>query len=199
LDTRSKLEEARHFLKEFIRTQKEPDTYKPYFNLSAFLSAWRSVLDVMLYDFAEYYTIGLNREDKMYPRDFWLVSKVQSKKQALEFLDWWNKKRAKLEKNELWRMRHIIVHRGYPEISHVVYVPPSLSSGTTIAFHLPEEIPTLETTITIQVPKEISTEEIEHRGLPIKYSDLPKKCKKAFTMIESIVVEAEKEFEVSLR
>ena len=207
LDTRNKLEEARYFLKEFIRTQKEPDTHKPYFNLSAFLSAWRSVLDVMLYDFATHYNIGLTREDKMFPRDFWLVSKVQSKKQALQFLDWWNKKRSKLEKNELWRMRHIIVHRGRPQVSQAVYVPLSLSSGTAIAFtaHLPEEISKSEP-ITINVPNEISTDEhggllpVRYSGLlSIKYPDLPEKCQKAFTMIERIVLEAEEEFGVSLK
>jgi hypothetical protein len=40
-----------------------------HFILSAFLSAWRSVLDVMLYDFADHYKIGLSRDDKMFPID----------------------------------------------------------------------------------------------------------------------------------
>jgi hypothetical protein len=31
--------------------------------MSAYLYAWRSILDVMLYDFSEFYSLGFTRDD----------------------------------------------------------------------------------------------------------------------------------------
>lgn len=86
MDTRNKLKEGKYFLDALIQTQDEPELCDYY--LSAFLSAWRSVLDVMLYDFAEHYSLGITIEDYMTPHGFWLVSKALKNTQALGFYKW---------------------------------------------------------------------------------------------------------------
>lgn len=174
MDTRNKLEEARYFLNALIRTRS-------VYNLSAFLSAWKSVLDVILYDFAEHYSIGLTREDRMLPHDFWIVAKANNNVQGLQFFKWWDKKRRVLSNNPLWNLRHIIVHRGYPEItSYRIYIAPSTSSGDT-GFYISE----IE-----EVPITIVTE--------AEFSEILDKCKEAFALMESIVDEAEKKFNIRL-
>jgi len=171
MDTRGKLEEASYFLFALRRTEK---TLKQFvYNLSAFLSAWRSVLDVMLYDFAEHYRIGLTREDRMTDEIFWYVAKAQNNAQALGFIKWWRQKVNILSKNPLWNMRRVIVHRGYPEITYRIYIPASISSGGT-GFVLGVG--------------EVSA----------KPSDILDMCEKAFAEMESIVSEAENEFGIQV-
>jgi len=188
METRKKLEEARFFLEKFrksvgLSVGKE----SPYY-LSAFLSAWKSVLDVMLYDFAEYYSLGLTRQDKVSYDGFSLVAKAQSNDKALDFLKWWAKKTRKLSKNKLWKMRHIIVHRGYPEITHQVYVPETISSSAicAISFDIPKKADT--------VTGHISDGKI----IMIEYTTLPKECQNAFKLMEKIIIDAEKEFSIKL-
>jgi len=187
IETRKKLEEARFFLEKFLESvspvaEKECDYY-----LSAFLSAWRSVLDVMLYDFAEYYSLGLTREDKVSRGEFFIVAKAQSNDKALGFLKWWSKKIDKLGKKKLWNMRRIIIHRGYPKIVHHVYVPESMSSGgSVLSFGLPENADAVGAYIT------------DGKIVSFEYTTLPKPCKDAFKLVEEIVIDAEKRFNVKL-
>lgn len=194
MDTRSKLKETQYFLATLIETQH--DSEEGYYNLSAFLSAWRSVLDVMLYDFAEHYSIGLTREDKMMSHDFWIVAKARKNTQALDFYKWWSKKIRKLSENPLWSMRHVVVHRGYPEIIQTVYIPGSLSSGATIFLSGSEdELNELLSSIG-SIP---ATHIIIGPPTPeIKFPDVLDMCKKGFALMQRIVDEAEKEFNVKL-
>lgn len=46
MDTRTKLKEAKFFLDALMETQGEIEKFN--YNLSAFLNAWRSVLDVIV-------------------------------------------------------------------------------------------------------------------------------------------------------
>jgi len=48
---RDKLAEAEYFLRQLENSQDDKKGFD--FNLSAFVVAWRSVIDIMLYDFAE--------------------------------------------------------------------------------------------------------------------------------------------------
>ena len=186
METRKKLEEARFFLEKFRKSLMGLGVGKesPYY-LSAFLSAWKSVLDVMLYDFAEYYSLGLTRQDKVSYDGFSLVAKAQSNDKALDFLKWWAKKIQKLGKNKLLKMRHMTIHRGYPKITDQVYVPETISSST-ISFDIPKEAAAV----------------IGHfkdgKIIKFEYTMLPKECKDAFGLVENIVVDAEKKFNVKL-
>ena len=186
METRKKLEEARFFLEKFRKSLSRATEKEYYYYLSAFLSAWRSVLDVMLYDFAKYYSLGLTSEDKVSHDEFFIVAKAQSKDKALGFLKWWEKKIQKLSKNKLWKMRHIIIHRGYPEIMHALYVPESMSSGCATAFTLPEKADFVRGYIT------------DGKIVMIEYTTLPKECQNAFKLMENIIIDAESKFNVEL-
>lgn len=188
MDTRNKLKEAQYFLDTLVQTQQAPERF--YYNLSAFLSAWRSVLDVMLYDFAEYYHIGLTRKDKMSPNDFELAAKILNKHEALTFIDWWRRKLSILSGNPLWNMRHMIVHRGYPEIADRIYIPDTLSSGS-IVISKGEEAATLPSgAFPLTTPM---------AGLfEVRFSEVIDMCKKAYSQMEEIVSEAENEFNIQL-
>jgi len=185
MDTINKLREAKYFLEAVTKTKTTQKRLFIY-NLSAFLSAWRSVLDVMLYDFAVHYCIGLTRADRVLPHDFWIVAKAQNNTQALEFFKWWNKKRGELSNNPLWNMRHIIVHRGYPEITHRLYVPASSSSGGTGFILNIEAIPE-----GILLPA-------SNTYVDIDFPDLLDMCKKGYALMVSIVMEAREKFGVEL-
>jgi len=191
MDTRKKLQEAKYFL-GMLQNTKDRDEF--YFVLSAFLSAWRSVLDVMLYDFAENYDIGLTRKDKMFPHDFWIVAYAKKDNRALEFFKWWDKKIRDLSKNHLWNMRPEIVHRGYPEVRQKIYVPNTISSGsiTFVSESTDEEnIPSGAFPATLAP---IYASDL----FPVNFSDVIELCKEGFALMESIVDEAEREFNVSL-
>lgn len=185
METRKKLEETRFFLEKFQKSLVRVAEKESYYYLSAFLGAWRSVLDVMLYDFAEFYSLGLTREDRMDGSGFYIVAKAQSNSQALKFFKWWNKKIERLSRNKLWKMRPRIIHRGYPKITQI-YVPESISSGSGIALNLPEKADAIVAYIT------------NGRIAQIEYTTLPEECKNAFKLMEDIIIEAERKFSVKL-
>lgn len=187
MDTRKKLKEAEYFLNALSSTGNKDEFH---YTLSAFLSAWRSVLDIMLYDFAEHYNIGLTRKDKMYAHDFWIVVHVQKHAQALQFFNWWNKKRDELSENKLWKMRPEIVHRGYPEIRHKIYVPDTISSGF------------VDIVTDVQVGGvsggAFATTDFSSEFFEVNVSDVIEMCKEGFDLMVSIVNEAEERFGIPL-
>jgi hypothetical protein len=91
---KTKLAEAEYFFSAVKRTLHDPD--KLCYNLSAFLSAWRSVPDVMLYDFAWRYSLGFTEEDRLTPHEFRIAARLLKRLQALEFLEWWNRRCEKI-------------------------------------------------------------------------------------------------------
>ena len=188
MDTRNKLKEVQYFLEALVQTQNSPEQF--YYNLSAFLSAWRSVLDVMLYDFVEHYRIGLTREDRMSPNDFELAARILNKKDALRFIRWWRQKLGVLSLNPLWNMRHVIVHRGYPEITYRIYAPDTLSSGS-IVISSGEVISLSNGAFPTMTP-------VSGRTFEARFPEVLEKCKDAFSQMENIVHEAEKEFSIQL-
>jgi len=88
--TRDKLEEARYFLEQFGKTITKPK--KNRFYLSAFLHAWRSVIDIMLYDFAKYFGVyNFKNPNKfnnvvMFAEHISKTARNQKKNQAVEFI-----------------------------------------------------------------------------------------------------------------
>jgi hypothetical protein len=114
--TRKKLEEARYFSKR-LSGAKDDDEF--HFNLSAFLNAWRSILDVMLYDLAEHYALGFSRDEELNDKEFTAVATALKNDDALKFIEWWRKKQGVLRNNPLWVKRNIMFHRGYPKIPNI--------------------------------------------------------------------------------
>lgn len=122
-----KLEEARYFLRrlndlrrlsDVTQTSNEPEANQETFDeimytLSAFVSAWRSVFDVLLYDYAEKY-FEFNREQKVTPGIFSRAIKVYDFPEAKEFIEWYNEtEEDNLRGNPLWKLGVFFIHRGF--------------------------------------------------------------------------------------
>jgi len=192
MDTRNKLEEANYFLEQILKLESSIPIKRKWFsyNLSAFLSAWKSVLDIMLYDFAEFYSMGLSRDDLIRPDVFCIVAKAKNNRKAMKFFKWWRKQQKKLSNNDLWRMRHLVVHRGYPNFTEIVCTPPSIGFGYALAYTLRK------------IPKEVDwlwlSDIPNSKTAKIEYTTIPRKCKEALAIMENIVSEAENEFNIKL-
>lgn len=115
-----KLDEARYFLDKLRITPQNRDHEKEFmYLLSAFLNAVHSVLDIMLYDYAEGFSLGFTRDEKFTDRDFEVASRAKNDNQALEFILWWKQQSGVMAQRPLWLKRNVIIHRGYPEIRRV--------------------------------------------------------------------------------
>ena len=122
-----KLEESRFFLDLMKKTSDEDEAV---FYYGAFLTAWKSVLDVLLYDYAILFDLGFSREDRMDPKFFHWAAKRTNNEMALDFFKWWDKQVQILSKNPLWEARNVKIHRGYLENEFIMtFVPSSMSSS----------------------------------------------------------------------
>jgi hypothetical protein len=175
MDTGKKLREAEYFLEALLQTNfNKRDEF--HYNLSAFLSAWRSILDVMLYDFAELFKIGLTRENRISDYDFALVARATRNTRALKFIKWWRKKVSSLSNNKLWHMRPVIVHRGYPEMRERVYT------------HFPVIVPSDRS----------NSDETQTSEFRITESEILEMCQNGLDSMKEIVKEAERTFGYTL-
>jgi hypothetical protein len=86
MQTRNKLEESKYFLDILPTVREDPNGFRC--NLSAFLNAWRSLLDVMLYDFGEFYNLSFTRQVEMNDKEFYAVAKTLGNEEALRFIRW---------------------------------------------------------------------------------------------------------------
>lgn len=103
------------------------------FNLSAFLSAWKSVPEVLLYDFAERFRIGFTLEDYMTDKEFGIAANLwktqMGESDASDFLKWWRMEVDRLNNtHKLSGKRDILIHRGYPKlekggVERTVFIP----------------------------------------------------------------------------
>ena len=181
METRLKLKEAEYFLQKLLHPKEDPNKNPDVFryHLSAFLSAWRSVFDIMLYDLALHYFPSLSRDDKIMYSSFRIVAKAQNHTKALQFIDWYDKKFRSLRDNPLWIKRITALHKGYPPIRIQVFVSTSSASYVTIGGKIP-----VETEIGQMWESEIG--------------NILEECKEGFRMMQEVVEEAESEFDVEL-
>jgi len=141
LHFQEKLEEARYFLQKLEETPQDNAHDREFmYVLSAFLTSWRSVTDLILYDYAEKFGLGLSREDDISLHDFQLVARVTNNLQATQFLVWLNQQVGILSNNPLWRKRNIIVHRGYPRTSRVYSLHLSDSIALSASFFVNQPV-----------------------------------------------------------
>lgn len=197
MDTTRKLEEAEYFLGTLIKTKDTPEVFQFY--LSAFLSAWRSVLDIMLYDFAEYYSLGFTRENFLDDRCFKAVAAALANEDALRCIEWWRRKQGRLQQNTLWRKRSINVHRGYPTVIATTFYL-SGSGGTSMTFTPPPDVIGNVDVSEDAIPT--TTAESETRE-EVRFSDFPDNdvvgmCTQALNVMKEIVAEAERLFGIEL-
>jgi len=193
MQARHKLEEARYFLDKLKTLNKGSKEFM--FNLSAFLTAWRSVIDVMLYDYMEKY-FGFAREERFGGRDFEIAARASRNQDAIKFGDWWRAQIEVLKKNPLWRKRTISVHRGRPPVKIHLLLPESIALTTVI-------VPSLAPGEALTVEKSIQRTRVISQTLKgsreIYFDDFPTKdiidvCEEGFQQIKEMVEEAEKTF-----
>lgn len=200
LEAKYKLAEAHYFLHGVKSLKSKPDEFM--YNLSAFLSAWRSVLDVLLYDYAKKY-FGWRRDARFDVRDFEIAVRVSGNGSALSFIEWYRKTIHSLSGNPLWKKRTVIVHRGRPEVTRTYY----LYFVETVAVRGSLSIETSRQDIPGAIPPEeaIFVEEDEKRddsekSVEVFFEDCKNKeiddiCEEAFEQMEKIVNEAENTFD----
>ena len=210
-----KLEEASYFLKKLRNRMEAMDSdienvleleneFK--FNLSAFIQAWRSVFDVLLYDYAEkYFKHSPERKFKIFPYDFKKIAEVLENRDcpvSMKFFKWYKEKENILRKKFpwLWHLRVFIVHRGgsrmeprhkdryvlkKPRPRFEVYVPPSVTSGSIYTL---ESIPVyFGEDVKVETEKELVIAEMRATVILMK-------CEKGYSLMQKILVEARESF-----
>lgn len=119
MEANLKLEEAEYFLaklkQEYVTDATDVGEITKEFahNLSAFISAWRSVWDVLRYDFAEKY-LKVSRDKELRWNEF---KKISAQNQdVIPVVKWLESKFDILKENPLWEIRHHNIHRGMIDI-----------------------------------------------------------------------------------
>jgi hypothetical protein len=191
-----KLAEAKYFLGKL----QSSDEAELSFNLSAFVQAWRSVFDVLLYDYAEkYFKCAPARTPRITKDDFKKIAEVfdnLGNSESKRFIEWYEKKESFLGQLHFWHLRKFFVHRGGKKLEPhqreigfapkpiEVYVPPSaISAGTIppyVVYRFDREIP-------------VKTErELAIAGMP--KTVILNESKRVYDLMNEIVIEARAEF-----
>jgi hypothetical protein len=206
LHTRNKLAEAKYFLDILPNMTDDDDGF--HYNLSAFLSAWRSTLDIMLYDLAEHFLLCFTREDDMSKRDFEVAAKALRNRTALQFISWWGHTQSVLGNTPLWRKRNINVHRGPLALTRQTRTLLVTGSGGTSGTISPYSVAVDQNAaagLGSLVPQAATVPMAPVAPTPTDwyFDDLPDRraidiCNDAYLKMQEIVVEAETTFNVRL-
>ena len=103
-----KLKEVAYFLNQIDTGNSDAYSY----HVSAFLSAWRSVFDILLYDAAEAFDLGFIRTEKRNDHQFLEEAKRLENSVAQAFHVWWKRKLTALSEDPLYKKRSFNVHQG---------------------------------------------------------------------------------------
>lgn len=127
IEANEKLSEAKYFLEQMMSLDFMGletgmfDDKKFSYNFDGFVVAWHSVLDILRFDFAEKFSLGITRQDRVPHRDYFrhLAEGLASKNpkdflEAVAFYEWMSRQEDDLLKRHalLLEKRHIVVHRG---------------------------------------------------------------------------------------
>jgi hypothetical protein len=134
----TKLQEAEYFLT--MMRSHTGGTQEFMFNLSACLTAARSVMDVLLYDYGcQYGLFTLN--DKIHADDFQRLATSQNHHDAVNFYSWWTQKVTILANDPiagfLSKKRHILVHRGRPGMAWSLILAETISFSSSFVVSQP--------------------------------------------------------------
>lgn len=192
-----KLAEAKYFLTKLHESTGSELGY----NLSAFIQAWRSVFDVLLYDYAEqYFGYSEARKFKITKTVFKEIATVldnHGNSDPKKFIDWYEKKESELGNLRFWYLRKFFVHRGgkilepgttekktVSRIPTEVYTPPSAVSGDTIP---PYSVYVLDDVIEVKSEKELTI-----AGMP--ETVINDESERVYYIMDEIVKEARASF-----
>jgi hypothetical protein len=206
-----KLAEAKYFLSK-IDGLSQQLTIFPYqtvllknefkYNFSAFMQAWRSTFDFLLYDYAEKY-FNIDREEASIDKHvFTLRAETAQLTEAATFIKWYTKKEGVLGQEHLWYLRHIAIHRGgrAAEVQSGEHISGSLTKIFEVSV-LPSDI-SADTVApdmvygsrnrTITLPKEKKAKML----YTATYDNIEilEMCQKGYNLMEEIVTEARETF-----
>lgn len=130
MEATDKLQEASYLLKKIKKMEDEAkvtaseDRFKKRrlalrANLSAFILAWQSIPEILLYDFAEALSLGISRNERT-DRDYFvrlskgLASRNGSFSEAVQSYEWLDQQQRRLFETHklLADWRHVVAHRG---------------------------------------------------------------------------------------
>jgi hypothetical protein len=202
MESEQKLMAAEYHLKRMEELYgKNYEHFK--FELEAFLTQARGVLDVLLYDFAEKFQLGVNRyKIELNDRIFEKKARERRNEQAIKFIEWWRQKRDELKDNfrPLLEKRNIAVHRGSvrPDI-HKIHVYETITvmesvtvikkdaSGNIIEVYESPKEP-------IEKPTETKPTEIDWFFEEYPDKNIPNICREFLEKIRQFVEEAKMNF-----
>ena len=126
-EARAKIKEAKYFLGQMRGAQDKLDEDLFKYNLNAFLAAWRSVPEFVLYDYAERNSLGISREDeeKMHIANQFrvvanVIKRLKDNAEPLAFMEWWNQRcNAIYREHGIVGKRNYTIHKGYPKVEKV--------------------------------------------------------------------------------
>jgi hypothetical protein len=199
---RKKLRAAEYHLR---RMSEEYERSTEIFNyeLECFLVTIRSVLDVLLYDFAKKFQLGIDVNERLDYNTFRNRATKKNNIRASEFIEWWQKTKKELENSKvgfLLKKRDIAVHRGSvePDIKKVkksekIVLPESIiyirkdEKGNVIEkYRSPPESPkTIEPTPPVKINMYFSDNR-EKNVIDV--------CKELYEMVAGKVAEAKVKF-----
>jgi len=186
-----KLDEAAYFLGQLQKYEDRKELFD--YNLTAFVVSWHSVLDIMLYDFAEKFSLNLTRDDYLGEEQFRLAAKVLGRKEALDFLKWLiGETRNLREKHRvLFDRRRVTIHRGKGS-TFAAYALNLSSSSAAVSITGSQWVPTT------LPPSEHVTPPIQIQLAEIRFAERPNEsaisvCRRAYEDMKMLVASAEKE------
>ena len=193
----NKLAEAKYFLEKIHKSNES----ELGFNLSAFIQAWRSVFDVLLYDYAEEY-FGYTEARKFKTTknifsEIAIVLENQGNDIPRKFIDWYQKKESELSTLPFWTLRKFFVHRGGKKLKSgttekqtyrskpiEIYVSPSAVSGDVIS--------PMSATVLSDMVEVLSEKEITIAGMP--ETVIHDESERVYIIMNEIVSEAREKF-----
>ena len=207
MSAKKKLQGAKFFLEElrdFLQSlpQDSSTQMKSCYYLSAFLSAAVSVVDYLLEDANVKFSLGIPLTEELYADTFEGEAKRASNEAALDFLQWWRKKRKDLKDDPIGKLligkRHIDIHRVQtkPDLAKIKIGGNLPSSGSLEIKHFCQDKLVETCKSPEQPPTRPKATETTFDWFFSEYPDEPAiiVCGKFLDMVESFVSEAEKRF-----
>jgi len=181
LHAEKKLNESKYFLDRVKNSFNEEKLHL----FSAFLVSWRSVFDILLFDAAIIFDLGLTRERFFSPRKYTEAANQQEKLNALEFCTWWKNVFQNLLEEPLYHERNYLVHRG-------TYEPPGpeyVEYDETIDDYINYTASVTFRNSIIEYQPFSAHPEIPFVINPIHEFEIDEDCERAYEMMSEIVEE----------
>jgi hypothetical protein len=202
MEAEKKLRAAEYHLRR-MSEEYERSTEIFTYELECFLVTARSVLDVLLYDFAKKFQLGIDVNERLDYNTFRNRATKKNNIRASEFIEWWQKTKKELENSKvgfLLKKRDIAVHRGSvePDIKEVKIYEKIVPTESIIVIKKDEKGNVIEE---YRSPPEspITREPTPPVEIDMYFSDYREKnvidvCKELYEMVAGKVAEAKVKF-----